>query len=83
MRQMEIQIDSKSREPITEQLLRQIREQIASGILRVNEKLPSVSELADKLNISRFTTGRVYDELDREGMIRKSGEHGCFVVCQR
>ena len=80
---MEIQIDSKSREPITEQLLRQIREQIASGILRVNEKLPSVRELADKLNISRFTTGRVYDELDREGMIRKNGEHGCFVVCQR
>lgn len=77
---MEIEIDAKSREPIFEQLVRQIREQIENGKLKAEEKLPAVKELADRLGISRLTTGKVYEELCKEGLIDRLGGHGSFAV---
>ena len=78
---MEIEIDARSREPIYEQLVRQIREQTENSKLKADEELPSVRELADRLGISRLTTGKVYEELCREGLLRRQGGH--YTVCGR
>ena len=66
---MEIEIDTKSRQPIIEQVVGQIKRLIENGILTAGEELPAVKALADELNISRLTTGRAYDRLCSEGLL--------------
>ena len=75
---MEIEIDTKSRQPILEQVVGQIRRLIENGRLTAGEELPAVKALADELNISRLTTGRAYDRLCSEGLLLHRSEG--FVV---
>ena len=52
-----------------------LREELAEGSL-----LPSIRALAKDLRISVITTGRAYDELEREGYIASVGGKGSFVA---
>lgn len=77
---MNILIDNRSKSPIYEQIYRQIKSQIVSGVLNENEPLPSIRNLAKDLRISVVTTKRAYDELEREGFIYTVAAKGCFVA---
>lgn len=77
---MNIFIDNKSGAPIYDQIYSQIKNQIISGVLRENEALPSIRNLAKDLRISVVTTKRAYDELEREGFIYTIAAKGCFVA---
>ena len=66
---MNIVISNSSDEPIYQQIINQIKEQILKGELTESEPLPSIRKLAKELNISVITTKRAYDELEREGFI--------------
>ena len=76
---MKIIISNASKFPIYEQIANGIKEEIISGNLKPNEKLPSIRALARDLNISVITTKRAYEELEREGFIETVGGKGCYV----
>ena len=75
-----ILIDTKSGEPIYNQIYSQIKNQIISGELRENDMLPSIRGLAKDLRISFITTKHAYEELEQEGFIYTLPGKGCYVA---
>jgi len=80
---MQFQIDIASRTPIYRQLAGQIREAIARGRMRPEERLPSVRDLSRTLVINPNTVARVYTELEREGVLNTRPGLGVFVAQPR
>lgn len=66
--------------PIYVQLMDQIRRAVASGVLPPGEQLPSVRDLALQLSINPNTIVRVYQELEREGVVYTLRGRGTFVA---
>jgi GntR family transcriptional regulator len=77
---MEFHVESASRMPIYRQLVAQIREAVARGRLKPEERLPSVRELSRQLVINPNTVARVYTELEREGVLNTRPGLGVFVA---
>jgi GntR family transcriptional regulator len=77
---MQYEINSASRLPIYQQLVRQVREAIARGGLKPNEQLPSVRQLARDLVVNPNTVARAYLELEREGLLNNRPGLGVFVA---
>lgn len=75
-----ILIDTKSGEPIYNQIYSQIKSQIISGELKENDMLPSIRGLAKDLRISFITTKHAYEELEKEGFIYTLPGKGCYVA---
>ena len=73
-------IDTKSGEPIYNQIYSQIKSQIISGELKENDMLPSIRGLAKDLHISFITTKHAYEELEKEGFIYTLPGKGCYVA---
>lgn len=55
--------------PIGEQLVEQLRYQLAAGRYRPGERLPSTRALADQLSISFHTVRKAYQRLAEEGLL--------------
>ena len=68
--------------PIYQQLVDGIRSAIKTGTLVPGQQLPTVQEVTEKLNIARGTIKRVYDELERAGLVEKVQGRGTFVRYQ-
>jgi len=66
--------------PIYRQIVRQVREAVASGRLASGDRLPSQRELALRLVIAPLTVKKAYDELERDGLIRTARGQGTFVA---
>lgn len=79
---MNIIISNSVEEPIYEQIVNQIKNQIMVGELAADEMLPSIRNLAKELQISVITTKRAYEELEREGYIATVPGKGSFVAAQ-
>ena len=77
---MDIIISNSSGEPIYEQIITQIKNQIISEKLKEGDNLPSMRTLAKNLKISVITTKRAYEELEREGFITTVTGKGSFVA---
>lgn len=77
---MQIIIQNSSQMPIYEQITRQIKEQIAGGLLLMGAPLPSVRALAKELKISALTVKKAYDSLEQEGFITTVHGKGSFVA---
>ena len=77
---MEFRIESSSRTPIYRQLVAQIREAVARGRLKPEERLPSVRDLSRQLVINPNTVARVYTELERDGILNTRPGLGVFVA---
>jgi GntR family transcriptional regulator len=75
-----IHIDLRSREPIYEQLIQNIKKLIFSGVLKPDEKLPSVRELASQLTINPNTIQKAYKELENQGYIYSARGRGNFIM---
>ena len=74
-----ILIDYKSRTPIYEQIIENVKMLIVSGVLERDVQLPSVRQLAQELAINPNTIQRAYAELEREGIIYSLKGRGSFV----
>lgn len=72
-------LDYRDARPIYAQIFDGFRDQIASGVLQPEEKLPSVRELAAQLTINPNTIQRAYRQLEAEGWILTIPGKGCFV----
>jgi GntR family transcriptional regulator len=77
---MEFRIEAASRTPIYRQLVAQIREAVARGRLKPEERLPSVRDLSRQLVVNPNTVARVYTELEREGVLNTRPGLGVFVA---
>ncbi|MCW3491663.1 GntR family transcriptional regulator [Dethiobacter alkaliphilus] len=73
-------VDPHSGVPIYVQLKEQVKKAVAGGVLKPGEQLPSVRELALKLTVNPNTVAKVYQELEREGVIRVARGLGTFVA---
>lgn len=73
-------IDLMSRTPIYEQLYRRVIEMIMKGVLREQDKLPSVRSLATDLGVNPNTVAKAYTLLERDGIIYSLAGRGSFVA---
>ena len=79
---MKIIISNSSADPIYEQIVKQVKNQIINGELQQGDALPSIRKMAKELQISVITSKRAYEELEKEGFIDTVGGKGCFVAAQ-
>lgn len=79
---MNIIISNSSPEPLYEQIVNQIKNQIIIGELEPGDSLPSIRNLAKDLRISVITTKRAYEELEKDGFIETVAGKGSFVAGQ-
>lgn len=70
----------RSRKPIYEQLITNIKQLIVSNVLQPDEKLPSVRMLSKQLTINPNTIQKAYRELEREGYLYSASRKGYFVA---
>ncbi len=76
-----ISLERDSRLPLGEQLVRQLRYEIASGHYSVGERLPSTRTLGTQLGISFHTVRKAYRQLVENGLVDVIGGSG-FVVSE-
>lgn len=69
----------QSRTPVWEQLVNQVQEYVLAGILKPEDKLPSIRELSVQVGINPNTIAKAYAELNRLGIVVSAGGRGCFV----
>jgi GntR family transcriptional regulator len=77
---MEIEIQVRSRVPITEQIAHRVMELIESGKMQPGDQLPTTRELAVKLGINFNTVARAYRILDKTGIISTQPGRGTFIL---
>ncbi|MCI1219253.1 MAG: GntR family transcriptional regulator [Bifidobacterium sp.] len=73
-----IDIDLKSRKSIYEQVIFGIKEQILSGVIAPDSKLPSVRELSKQLTVNPNTVQKAFRELESQGYIYTVSGVGSF-----
>ncbi|MDR2157193.1 MAG: GntR family transcriptional regulator [Clostridiales Family XIII bacterium] len=73
------ELDFKTRKSIYEQVIDNLKERILVGIMRADEKLPSVRELSKRLTINPNTVQKAFRELERQGYIYTVSGLGSFV----
>ena len=76
----EFRIDDSSDRSIYEQIVAQVTEAVATGGLQPGERLPTVRQLADELDIAPGTVARAYSELERKGVVVTEGARGTRVA---
>ena len=72
-------INLKSNETIYEQIKAQIIDFIDNGVLKPDDKLPSVRSLALDLGINPNTVMKAYQELEDNGYIYTLNKKGAFI----
>jgi GntR family transcriptional regulator len=74
-----IALSPSNPDPMYKQVTDQIKDAIAAGELKPNDRLPSVRELSEALNGSAITFKRAYADLETEGYILTRAGLGSFV----
>lgn len=74
------QLDLKSRKSIYEQIVDNIKELIITGILKAEDKVPSVRELSKTLTVNPNTIQKAYRELEYQGYLYTVSGLGTFVA---
>ena len=75
-----INLDYQSRTPIYEQIVEEIERYVAIGILKPEEQLPSVRDMATTLGINPNTVKKAYTELERRGVTVTISTKGTFIA---
>ena len=76
---MNISIDYTKREPIYEQIVREVEKLITLGVLTPGSQIPSVRALAYDLGINPNTVKKAYDMLEENGLIISKSTKGTFI----
>ena len=67
-------------DPMYKQVTDQIKDAIATKVLKPESKLPSIREMSKELKISIITIKRAYTDLEKEGYIFTRSGMGSFVA---
>jgi GntR family transcriptional regulator len=79
---MAFTLDFRSREPIYSQIVEQVKAQVAAGVLKPGDQLPTVRQLAADLCINFNTVARAYRILHEDGVISTQQGRGTFILDQ-
>lgn len=79
----QIAMDLKEGIPLHKQISDWLKQEIRSGALEENEKLPSENDLSDKFDVSRVTVRRALQTLENDQLIYRCQGLGSFVSDQR
>ena len=74
-----IKITTSTNEPIYKQIYLQLKEDILSGHMPYNKRLPATRTLAEQLNVSRNTINMAYRQLEIEGYVSVKQSSGYYV----
>ena len=77
---MFIKIAPSSGIPLYRQIMAQIRLAVATGRVRPGDKLPSIRDLSQTLEISPITVVKAYNELEHMGVVETRRGRGTFVT---
>ncbi len=77
---MQFQIDNSSSRAVYQQIVDQVKRDIALGKLVRDEKLPTVRELAARLVINPNTIAKAFRQLEQEGIIATRPGSGSFIA---
>ena len=72
-------VNPKSKQPLYEQLVEQLRRQLFLGAAQAGQALPSVRQLATELGINPNTIQKAYRRMEAEGMIVSVPGKGSFI----
>lgn len=72
-------VNPKSKQPLYEQLVEQLRRQLILGGMEAGAAMPSVRQLATELGINPNTIQKAYRRMEEEGMIISVPGRGSFV----
>ena len=75
-----IQLNYRDSKPIYEQIKDGLRRLVVTGVVKKDEKLPSVRELATSLSINPNTIQKAYRELEQEGYIYTIAGKGSYAA---
>lgn len=73
-------VPERSGQTLTQRVMQDIRQRIASRKLTPGAKLPSIRKLAESLKVSKSTVVDAYDMLVAEGLIRSRKGSGFYVA---
>jgi len=74
-----INLDYKSRVPIYEQIVMEIERYVALDILKENDKIPSIRQMAIDLGINPNTVKKAYTILENKGVITSHSTKGTYI----
>jgi GntR family transcriptional regulator len=77
---MQFHIDNASGRAVYQQIVDQVKRDIALGRLVKDERLPTVRQLAQQLTINPNTIAKAFRQLEREGIIVTKSGAGAFVA---
>ena len=77
---MALQISLTGDEPLYQQIVDQVRFQVARGQLKPSDRLEPVRQLAARLEINASTVARAYQLLERDGIIETNRRRGSVVA---
>ena len=77
---MLIDLDASDPRPVYRQIADEVQRCVAVGILRPDEALPAVRELAAQLKVNANTVQHAYRTLEREGLVHVKRGLGTFVT---
>jgi GntR family transcriptional regulator len=77
---MQFRIDNGGDRPVYQQIIDQVKRDIALGRLLTGEKLPTVRQLAGLLAINPNTIAKAYRQLEQEGIIVTKPGAGAFIA---
>lgn len=77
---MVIRLETASGRPLYQQIVDQVKQMVATGILRTGDKLPTVRELSAQLVLNPNTVAHAFQQLEREKVIETRRGLGSFVA---
>ena len=79
-KKLTLQLDFHSGLPIYTQIVNQIQSQLANGILKPGDQLPTVRALASELRVNFNTVARAYRILDEARIISTQQGRGTYIT---
>ena len=80
IQQININLDYQSRTPIYEQIVQEIERYVALGILKPEEQIPPIREMATELGINPNTVKKAYSILETKGVIVTISTKGTYIA---
>src|SRR5215210_960722 len=79
-KKLRLHIDFRSGLPIYTQIVNQVQTQLAGGVLKPGDQLPTVRALAEELRVNFNTVARAYRILDEARIISTQQGRGTFIT---
>lgn len=75
-----LQIDANDPRPVYRQVVDEVQRSVALGVLKAEDPLPAVRQLASQLKVNANTVQHAYHTLEREGTVYVKRGIGTFIT---